>query len=345
MAPRTFVYVSGSSPTLSIFALDPETGALAPRGAADGGVNPTYLAWDPARRFLYAGNGGDGRVTAFALDPATGALARLGDASTAAKGHAAEVTHLSVHPSGRWLLVDHFDSGHIAVLPIAADGRPGAPIDVERPADEAHQIVCDAAGRYVFVPCRAGNRVASYRFDVQTGQLSAVNPPVVPDAPGAGPRHLAFHPDGRHAYVINELDATITSYRYDAATGLLSAPEVLSTVPAGVVERAAAHVVVHPSGRFVYGSNRTHDSIASFAVDARSGRLRALGHETGGGLVAQPRGFTVDPSGRWLLVANQRADTLLVFRVDGDTGGLTLTGAPIAVPREPQFVGALTLPV
>jgi 6-phosphogluconolactonase len=282
-------------------------------------------------------------VTAFASDRATGALARLGDAATAVKGYAAEVTHLAVHPSGRWLLVDHFDSGHIVVLPIAADGRPGAPVDVERPADQAHQIVCDAAGRYLFVPCRAGNRVASYRFDVQTGQLSAENPPTVPDAPGAGPRHIAFHPDGRFAYVINELDGTITSYRYEAATGLLSAPEVLPTVPDGVAERAAAHVVVHPSGRFVYGSNRTHDSIAIFAVDAATGRLRAIGHETGGGLIAQPRGFGVDPSGRWLLVANQRTDTLLVFRIDADTGGLTRIADPIAVPRAPQFVGALEL--
>jgi 6-phosphogluconolactonase len=343
-APRTVVYISGSSSTLSIFTLDLATGVLTPAGTASGGTSPTYLAWDPAKRFLFAGNGGQGRATAFAIDPASGALTRLGDASTAGMGYMAEVTHLSVHPTGRWLLVDHFDSGHVAVLPIAADGTLGAPADIQRPAPEAHQIVSDASGRHVFVPCRSGNIVAQYGFDAQTGKLTPASPPSVPASAGAGPRHMAFHPNGKWAYVINELNGTMTSFQYDAAAGLLSAPETVSTVPAGVTETAAAHVVVHPSGKFVYGSNRTHNSVAIFGVDATTGRLSVIGHETGGGVIKTPRDFGVDPSGQYLIVANMGSSSVVVFRIDGSTGTLSRIGGTVSVPSGPQFVGPLTLP-
>ena len=340
----TFLYIGGATNTLSIFSLDLATGALTARGTADGGSNPTYLAWDPTRRFLYAGNGGQGRATAFAINPATGALTRLGDASTAGMGYMAEVTHLSVHPTGKWLLVDHFNSGHVAVLPIATDGTLGAPVDIQRPAAEAHQIVSDASGTHVFVPCRAGNVVAQYGFDAQTGKLAPASPPTVAAATGAGPRHIAFHPTGKYAYLINELNGTLTSFQYDGATGLLSAPEVVSTVPGGVSEKSAAHVVVHPSGRFVYGSNRTHNSIAMFNVNPATGRVSAIGHETGGGMIKTPRDFGVDPSGQYLVVANQGSNSVLVFRIDGSAGTLTRVGNPVTVPNQPQFAGLLTLP-
>ena len=340
---RTFLYVGGASSTLSIFTLDLGTGALAAAGTANGGSTPSYLAWDPGKRFLYAGNGGQGRGTAFAIEQTTGALTRLGDASTAGMGYMAEVTHLSVHPTGKWLLVVHFDSGHLTVLPIAADGTLGAPVDIQRPEDEAHQIISDASGQHVFVPCRAGNVIAQYGFDALTGKLSPANPPTVPAATGAGPRHMAFHPNGKYAYVINELNGTMTSLQYDGTTGLLTAPEVLSTVPAGFKETSSAHVVVHPSGRFVYGSNRTHNSIAMFSVNPATGRLSALGHETGGGLIKTPRDFGVDPSGQYLIVANQGSNNLLVFRIDATSGTLTLVGDPVSVPNGPQFAGLLTL--
>jgi 6-phosphogluconolactonase len=249
-----------------------------------------------------------------------------------------------VHPTGKWLLVDHFDSGHVAVLPIAADGTLGAPVDIERPAAEAHQIVSDASGAHVFVPCRAGNVVAQFGFDAQTGKLTAANPPTVPAATGAGPRHIAFHPTGKYAYVINELNGTLTSLQYDGATGLLSAPEVVSTVPGGVTEKSAAHVVVHPSGRFVYGSNRTHNSIAMFNVNPSTGRVSVIGYETGGGMIKTPRDFGVDPSGQYLVVANQGSNSVLVFRIDPTAGTLTRVGDPVTVPNQPQFAGMLTLP-
>jgi 6-phosphogluconolactonase len=254
----------------------------------------------------------------------------------------ASVTHVSVHPTGGWVFAAHFNSGHVSVSPTVATGAAAMPIDIERPANEAHQIVSDASGRYVFVPCRSGNVIAQYQFN--QGQLAANTPPTVAAASGAGPRHIAFHPNQQAAYVINELNGTITSYLYDATTGLLSMPQSMSAVPAGMNETSSAHVVVHPSGKFVYASNRTTNTIAMFLVDASSGRLTTIGHETGGGMVRTPRDFGLDPTGRYLLVANQGTNNVIVFRIDPTAGTLTRVGDPVTVPMSPQFVGAITLP-
>jgi len=339
-AGETTVYIGGSSSTISVLGLDLTTGALSARSTANGGSNPAYLAWDGAQRFLYAANGGQGRVTSFSIG-ALGALTRIGDVSTAGMGYMATVTHVSVHPTGDWVLTAHFDSGHVAVLPVGANGLAGAPVDIEHPAAEAHQIVSDASGRHVFVPCRSGNVIAQYAFDATSGQLSAATPPTVPAESGAGPRHIAFHPNQQFAYVINELNGTITSYRYDATAGLLSSPQSMSSAPAGMNETSSAHVVVHPSGRFVYTSNRTTNTIGMFSVDATSGRLTTIGHETGGGAVRTPRDFGMEPGGRFLLVANPGTNTVLVFRIDTTAGTLTRVGDPFTVPSGPQFAGAL----
>ena len=343
-AGQATVYVGGSSSTIAILSLDLATGALTMRSEAPGGTSPTYLAWDGAQRFLYAGNGGQGRVTSYTIG-AAGALARLGDVSTAGMGYMASVTHLSVHPTGNWVLTAHFDSGHVAVLPVAANGLAGAPVDIEHPATEAHQIVSDASGRHVFVPCRSGNVIAQYGFDSATGQLTAANPALVQADAGAGPRHIAFHPNQQSAYVINELNGTITSYRYDATAGLLSMPQSISAAPAGMTERSSAHVVVHPSGKFVYASNRTTNTVGMFSVDATSGRLTTIGHETGGGMVRTPRDFGMEPGGRFLIVANQGTNNVIVFRIDATAGTLTRVGDPLTVPASPQFAGALPSPV
>ena len=341
------VYVSGASSTISIFALDLTTGTLTPRGTAAGGTSPTYLAFNPSSRFLYAGNGGQGRITSFRID-AGGALTSLGDVSTAgmvgSMSYMASVTHVSVHPTGNWVMAAHFDSGHVTVSPVLMTGAVAAPVDVKRPANEAHQIISDASGRYVFVPCRSGNVIAQYQFDSASGRLAAAVPPTVAAASGAGPRHMAFHPSQRYAYVINELNGTTTSYLFDSATGLLSMPQAVSNVPAGVNETSSAHIVVHPTGTFVYGANRTHNSIVMFRVDGTTGRLTSIGNETGGGMVRTPRDFGMDPTGRYLLVANQGTSTVIVFRINTTDGTLTRVGDPVTVPSMPQFAGALTLP-
>ena len=339
-AGETTVYIGGSSSTISVLGLDLATGALSARSTANGGSNPAYLAWDGAKQFLYAANGGQGRVTSFSIG-ALGALTRIGDVSTAGMGYMATVTHVSVHPTGSWVLTAHFDSGHVAVLPVGANGLAGAPVDIEHPAAEAHQIVSDASGRHVFVPCRSGNVIAQYAFDTTTGRLTPASPAQVQADSGAGPRHIAFHPSQQFAYVINELNGTITSYRYDATAGLLSAPQSMSAVAAGLTETSSAHVVVHPSGKFVYASNRTNNNIAMFSVDAQSGRLTNIGYETGGGAVRTPRDFGMEPGGRFLLVANQGTNTVLVFRIDTTAGTLTRVGDPFTVPSGPQFAGAL----
>jgi 6-phosphogluconolactonase len=340
------VYVGGSSSTISIFALDLATGALTARGTAAGGSSPTYLAFAPSNRFLYAGNGGQGRITSFRIDVTTGALTSLGDVSTAgmigSTSYMAAVTHVSVHPSGGWVFAAHFNSGHVTVHVTAATAAAATVTDIERPADEAHQIVSDASGNHVFVPCRGGNVIAQYAF--ANGQLTPATPPLVQAEAGAGPRHIAFHPNQQSAYVINELNGTITSYRYDATAGLLSMPQSMASAPAGMNETSSAHVVVHPSGRFVYTSNRTTNTIGMFSVDAASGRLTSIGHETAGGMVRTPRDFGMDPSGRYLIVANQGTNNVIVLRIDATAGTLARVGDPVSVPASPQFAGAIVLP-
>jgi 6-phosphogluconolactonase len=342
-AKTYYVYVGGAS-EITTLTLDIGSGALSRKGMMGAGSAPGYLAWDAEKKYLYAAQGSPGRVIAYAINRMTGALTRINDASTAGMGLMSGVTHLSVHPSGKWVLTAHFASGHVAVLPVREDGGVGTPVFIHRPADQAHQIISDAAAQYVFVPCRDGNVVAQYRIDVGTGRLMPNNPASVRAAPGAGPRHMDFHPSGKYAYVINEKNGTMTSYKYDAETGRLSDPATSRTTPAGFSETAAAHVVVHPSGAFVYGSNRRHQSIVIFSVDEATGRLKLVGHEMGGGLIDTPRDFTVDPTGRYLLVANQGRHTVLVFRIDQATGRLTRIGSPVSVARGPAFVGVLPLP-
>jgi 6-phosphogluconolactonase len=333
------VYVSGGSDRISIFTLDRATGALAAKGAAPAPDKPGYLAFSADKRFLYAVGGG--RVTAYAIDRATGALAPIeGAAPTGGTGP----PHIGVHPSGKWVLVPHFRSGDLSVLPVLPNGGVAPHVDLQKTAPEAHQVVLDASGRYVFVPCRSGDAVMQFAIDPATGKLAPNDPPSVASEAGAGPRHMDFHPSGRWAYVLNEKNGTITSYRYDAARGTLADPQVLGTVPEGFEERASAHVVVHPSGRFVYASNRRHNSIVVFAVDESTGRLALVGHELGDGLIKTPRDFTLDPTGEFLLVANQGSGTLLVLRIDAATGKLARAGEPTSGLGAPSYVGAILLP-
>jgi len=337
-----FVYVSGYDNLVSCFVLDMATGALKPSSTSDGGKNPTYLAWHPSRKYMYAVNElGQGSVTAFAINPQDGALTKINDAPSNGRGPC----HVSVHPNGKWVFVANYSSGTIGVLPVKADGGVGEPKVKETPGKNAHMIFADPTGRFVFVPCLGSNYVAQFTFDPTTGELKPNDPPVVPTAPGAGPRHLALHPNGRCAYLINELDCTITSFAYDAASGKLSNPKTLPTLPAGVELKgnSGAHVLVSPNGKFVYASNREHDSIAIYAADPESGQLKLVGHENGGGDIKVPRDFTLDPSGKFLLVANQKAGTVTAFRCSAERGTLEKLDT-IKVPPGPAFVGVMVVP-
>ena len=208
----------------------------------------------------------------------------------------------------------------------------------------AHETLCDPTGNFVFVAFLGSNYVAQYRFDAATGTLTPNDPAVVKLPDGAGPRHLAFAPSLKFAYVINELGGTLSRLAYDATTGLLSAPVTVSTLPAGFSGRnSTAEVCVSPDGAHVYGTNRGHDSVAIFAVAAATGELTPAGHETAGGEIKQPRGFTIDPSGRFAYVASQKADYVTSFSIDAKTGAFTKL-ATTKVPAGPAFVGVMPAP-
>lgn len=335
------VYVSGGSDEIAVFTFDRTTGVLARKGsAATGGLRPGYLAFAPDRRFVYGVGGNPARVGSFAVDSATGMLTKIEGAEVPTGGSSGS-PHIAVHPTGKWLVVAHFSSSQVSVVPLV-QGIPGPAVQVLATAAEAHQVIIDPTGKWVFIPCRGGNAVEQLVFDGATGTLTPNDPArVEAQQPGAGPRHMFLHQNARWAYVINEKNGTVTSYRYDAGAGKLAEPQTIAAVPDGFAETASAHVLVHPNGRFLYGSNRIHNSIAIFSIDSATGRLVAVGHELGDGMIKAPRNFTIDPSGKFLLVANQRAGTVLVFRIDAGSGKLTRVGGPVEGLGGPSFVGVL----
>lgn len=339
-------YTSGESKGIYRFHLDPATGALSPAGDPTDTVSPSFLAFHPSRRFLYAVNEtGDapadktGAVSAFAIDPATGGLTFLNQQPS---GGAAPC-HLTIDKEGRYAIVANYWGGTVEVLPIQADGRLGPPSTVlrhqsrsaspGRPAEpHPHSTNLDAANRFAFVADLGLDEVVAYRFDAKAGLLAPHEAGTVRLAAGAGPRHLAFHPGGREAYVINELDSTITRLAYDAVAGTMKPVQTVPTVPAGFTgKNSTAEVVVHPDGKLLFGSNRGHDSIAIFAIDGTTGALKPAGHQPTGGKT--PRNFAIDPTGAYLLAANQDSDSITVFRIDRGNGRLAPVGNPVRVPR------------
>jgi 6-phosphogluconolactonase len=247
-----------------------------------------------------------------------------------------------VDRQGKNLLVANYGGGSVAVLPITADGKlaeatsfvqhKGSSADQARQsAPHGHSINLDAAGRFAFAADLGLDQVLVYQFDPSKGELKPHDPPFASVKPGSGPRHFAFHPSGQFAYVINELANTVTAFRYDPQQGVLKEVQTISTLPEDFKGKSyTAEVVVHPRGKFLYGSNRGHDSIAIFAIDAASGRLTPQGHEPTQGKT--PRNFNIDPSGAFLLAANQNSGTIVVFRIDPATGKLKPTSQSVEVP-------------
>jgi 6-phosphogluconolactonase len=329
------VYISGYSPDIALFMLDMTSGTLQARGmAAGGGSSPSYLAWDRAHKYLYALQEQDaGRIVAYSIG-AAGMLTRINDAASGGKGPA----HLSVHGSGRWVFASNYGDGGVAVLPVRPDGGVGEPVFNDHPVPKnAHQIIEDPSGRFVFVPCTGPNVILQYRFDPKTGTL-APNTPFKVQGKGE-PRHLAFDPAAKYAYAINEADMTVTSFTYDRAKGTLTEIEAVPAAAAGA-KGTGAHILVHPSGKFVYASLRGPNHIAIFSIDRATGRLAHVADETGGGTIRIPRDFTIDPTGAFLLVANQDGASVSVFRVNPADGRLTLAGTTPTIPK-PAFVGVL----
>jgi 6-phosphogluconolactonase len=344
-------FVDGKAEGFYIYHLDPGSGQLtyAATVAGPGTVNPSYLTLGPDKRCLYAvneitggntpyGKGPHGTVSAFAVDPATGRLRYLNQQST----HGLAPCYVSIEPEGRYCLVANYETGSLCVLPIQEDGSLGeatdtvqfagsGPVRERQEGPHAHMVLPSPDGRFILAVDLGADRLRTFRLDRERGALSPADPPWTQLPPGAGPRHLAFHPHRPFAYVINELRSTVTVLRYDAQQGAFAALQTISTLPDGFTgQNLGAEIIVAPSGRFVYASNRGHDSLVIYAVDPETGRLALVGHESSQG--AGPRAFILDPSGALLLVANQDTDTVVTFWVDGDSGTLRATGHVAAVP-------------
>ena len=338
-------YTDAGSRGIYRFELDRATGATTDPLLAGESENPSFLALHPNGRVLYAvnevgsfGGGRTGALSAYAVDTAKGGLTRLGQQPSAG----ADPCHLVVDKAGRHVLVANYSSGTVAVLPIATDGRLQPPSVVRQQAGtgpdkarqegpHAHAILLDQAERFALAADLGADRIFVYRYGAGAS-LEPNEPKAAALEPGAGPRHLAWHPSGKYLYSINELRSTVTALRYDAVRGVLEAFQTVTTLPAGFSgENTTAEVAVSADGRFLYGSNRGHDSLAVFAVDPVSGTLAPAGHVPTGGRA--PRHFAIDPSGRWLLAANQDSNSVTVFRLDAATGRLTPVGKPIAVSK------------
>jgi 6-phosphogluconolactonase len=333
---RLHAFVGSGNGNITAYAVDVATGVMTSLGTTSAGANPSFLAFDVARSRLYAVNEGSSQIAAFTLRADAG-LTLLNRVASQGNGPA----HVSVDPTGRWVFAANYGGGNVAVLRVT-DGGLGSATDTEPSGGQAHQILSDATGRFVYVPCKAADHVAQYRFDADAGALQALTPPTVATAANAGPRHLALHPSRSWAFLINELDDTLTSMRVEP-DGRLTPVDTKSTLPIGVsgANNTTAEVQVHPNGRFVYGSNRGHNSIVAFSINTTTGALTLLGHTPTGGNT--PRHFDVDPSGQLMLVGNLNSGTVHAFRIDATTGALMALGQQ-AMVNAPAFVGFTLLP-
>lgn len=321
-----------------------QTGELSDLNLATEASNPSFIAIHPQQTHVYAVHevsdfdGMDsGAISAYAIE-SDGSLSLQSTQIT--RGGAPCYVSLDAH--GRWALIANYGGGNITLLPIDANGQvqeassfiqhEGSSVNSQRQeAPHAHCILLDPTGNFAYSADLGIDKVMIYKLDQDAGLLLPNDPPFASVTPGAGPRHFVFHPNGRHAFVINELDSTITAFGFDASTGALNPLSTASTLPPGYQEsNSCADIHVHPNGRFVYGSNRGHDSIAILAFDDQTGNLSFLGTESTQG--STPRNFTLDPTGQFLLAANQRSGTIVSFKIDAGSGLLTPTGHTLEAP-------------
>ncbi|MDR6423122.1 6-phosphogluconolactonase (cycloisomerase 2 family) [Paraburkholderia phenoliruptrix] len=324
---------------ISVYQVDMRTGALTLVQLVKNLVNPSFLALSRDGEHLYTVHGDMADISAFKVDKLSGKLTFINRQSTEGKNP----VHLAIDPSGRYVVVSNHIGASLAVVPIAADGSlepltqlvhlegPIGPHRIEQKQSKPHFNPFDPTGRFVIVPDKGLDRMFSFRFE--NGQLTPASTPFVISREGAGPRHIAFHPDGRHAWVVNELDSTVTAYGYDAANGSLTPRQVLSSLPDTYTgDSRASEIEVDRTGRFVYASNRGSDSISVFGIDASTGHLRFLNAVPTQGKT--PRFMTSTPDGRFMYVLNEDSDTIVAFSVDAQSGSLAPTGfvAPSGSP-------------
>ncbi len=334
-------YTTKGSEGIYIYQLDPASGALKPLGKATGIDNPSFLAIHPNQHYLYAINEvhqPEGAVSAFAIDAGTGSLTPLNTQPS----HGTSPCHVCIDQTGQVAIVANYSSGSVAAYPIQADGTLGEARDViqhqgssvhpqRQAGPHAHSATIAPDNRYAFVADLGLDKMMIYQLDPASGKLQPNQTmPWAKTKAGAGPRHFTFHPNGTHAYVINELNSTMTVFEYNADWGTLTTQQIVSTLPVDFQgQNTCADLHILGSGKFLYGSNRGHDSIVIYAIH-EDGTLTYIDHEPTQG--RNPRNFAIDPSGTYLFAANQDTDTIVTFRIDEQSGKLTPTGHVTEVP-------------
>jgi len=352
----------GNGRGIHLYQVDRSTGALTPCGVYELGTSPNCLALNAAGTRLYSSNetdrvgeGNEGTVAAFAINRADGQLSLLNTVRSGGAGP----TYVSIHPSGKFVLVANYFGGSVAVLPILSDGRlevasdikqDGGMVGSKKPSNappgsfafsghdrtHAHMIQADSSGRFVLHADLGLDRIFVWKFDERTGVLTPQDPAAVSLPPGDGPRHFFFHPNGRWCYSIQEEGSNIARFDYDAAKGRLAFRQTISSLPPGFVgSNFCSEIMVSGDGRFVYAGNRLHDSIGIFSV-GNTGALTFVGEEWTRG--SYPRSFNFDPTGQFLYSCNQRGDNITVFRVDRNKGRLSFTGHYSAVGNPSSIV-------
>jgi 6-phosphogluconolactonase len=336
---RRIVYVGsgnwgGDTGKIEVFSLDVEAGTLDSVQRLDAGGVAAFMVRSADGRHLYVADETKGLVSSYAIDAGTGRLALTSQVPCA--GHP---VYVSLDATGTALVTCFFEEAKTQVFRIGADGTLGASSCLVDSGRESHCTVFDPSRRFLFVPTRGDNWIAQYRYDAAGKQLTPNEPPHVSEAPGAGPRHLTFHPSGRWAYLVNELSLSLSVYAYDAERGTLRAVvQDVSVAPAGVSGGSSADIHAHPAGRFLYVSNRQGDesNLAIISVDPASGAVSVIGHEPTRGRT--PRNFALDPDGRILIAGNQDSSDLALFRIDERAGALSFVRSVPALPG-PFFVG------
>ncbi len=338
-------YTRGESEGIYVYWLDMPSGKLEYRNKATGIDNPSFLVIEPKHRYLYAVNEisnfegkRGGAVSAFSIDQQSAGLKLINQQPT----HGGAPCYVTTDNESEWILTANYSGGNAAVFPVENGGWVGPESDLVRhqgssvnerrqKSPHPHCIILDAANRYAFVPDLGMDKVMIYKFDSAEGKLIPNEVPFFQTKPGAGPRHMTFHPNGKFAFVIQELNSTITSLAYDASVGSLEEIQTESTIPQDFEgENWCADIHVSPSGKFLYGSNRGHNSIVIFKIDETSGELEFVGRESTRG--ETPRNFAIDPTGKYLLAANQNTNNVFTFHIDPDTGKLEPTGHSADIP-------------
>ena len=348
-AEDLFVYIgthtAGPGKGFSLAHFDTATGALTKPEFLLEAPAPAYFIIAPDGKHLYTCNS-TGFVSAYAIDRATARLTLLNQVPSGG----GDPSYISLEQTGRYVFVANYDGGNVAAWKLRPDGgigertafvqHTGSSVNPQRQSHAfAHSIRVDPTNRFVLVADLGVDKLFVYKFDAANGSLTPNDPPFVTVKPGSGPRHIVFHPNGRWVYLLTEMGSTVIQYDWDTKLGTLKELQTVSTLPAdfkGV--SMCAEITVYPNGKFLYVSNRGHDSIAVFAIDAKSGRLTPIEHVSSGGQT--PRNFALDPSGRWMIVTNHGNNVAQVLRIDPATGKLTPVGSPVGMPSPfcPRFL-------